>query len=80
MEGEISVRGIVDRLEAEPSNVSQHLALLRSKGLVQTRKQGNQVFYRLKDPMLADILGSMRSYFIAHLEESLSMLRGLRIE
>jgi ArsR family transcriptional regulator len=45
--------------------------------LVVNRKEGNQVFYRLRDPLLSEVLDSMRMYFHKHLEEALSMLQGL---
>ncbi len=76
-DGELSVGVIQDRIGVEPANASQHLALLRSKQLVVTRKEGNQVFYSLRDPMLTEVLDSMKRYFLAHLEESLAMLRGI---
>lgn len=76
-EGELSVSALLERIGVEPANLSQHLALLRSKQLVLNRKEGNQVFYRLRDPMLSEVLGSMKRYFHAHLEEAMAMLRGM---
>ena len=73
--GELSVGTIVERLGVEPANLSQHLAVLRSKRLVVNRKEGNQVFYSLRDPLLIEVLGTMRLYFQAHLQEALEMLR-----
>ena len=76
-EGERPVSAIVDEVGIEPANASQHLALLRGKGLVVNRKVGNQVFYSLRDPLLSEVLDIMRRYFKTHLEESLAILRGL---
>ncbi|MCC6403956.1 MAG: winged helix-turn-helix transcriptional regulator [Fimbriimonadaceae bacterium] len=77
-EGEWSVKSIQEHLGVEASNTSQHLAILRSKGLVLTRKERNQVFYSLRDPLLTEVLDAMRKYFKSHLEESLAMLRGMQ--
>jgi len=74
-EGEKGVGELLDLLGVEPANLSQHLSVLKSKRLVVARKEGNQVFYQLRDPMLTEVLGSMRRYFVSHLEESLAMLR-----
>jgi DNA-binding transcriptional ArsR family regulator len=74
---ELSVSAILERIAVEPANLSQHLAVLRSKGLVSTRKEGNQVFYSLRDPLLIGVLDTMRRYFQAHLEEALAMLAEL---
>ena len=76
-DGELSVSGLLERVGVEPANLSQHLSMLRSKGLVTTRKEGNQVFYSLRDPLLIEVLATMRRYFQAHLEESLAMLAEL---
>jgi len=74
-DGEQSVSAIMERVALEPANVSQHLAVLRSKQLVVNRKEGNQVFYSLRDPLLVEVLDTMRRYFQAHLEEALAMLK-----
>jgi ArsR family transcriptional regulator len=60
--------------------VSQHLGVLRAKGLVVSRLKGNQVFYELRDPLLIVVLDAMRKYFHAHLEEALTMLREIEEE
>jgi ArsR family transcriptional regulator len=67
----------VEELGVGPANASQHLAILRNKGLVTTRKEANQVFYSLRDPVLSEVLDSMRRYFQSHLMEALEMLNGL---
>ncbi len=58
----------------EQANISQHLAVLRSKQLVAYRKAGNQVFYSVRDPIIIKVLALMRTYFQAHLKEALEML------
>ena len=75
--GPLSVGALLERTQSEPANASQHLAVLRSKGLVVNRKQGTQVFYSLRDPLLIEVLDTMRSYFQAHLKESLAILKDL---
>jgi ArsR family transcriptional regulator len=75
--GPLSVSAILERIGVEPANMSQHLAVLRAKQLVIARKEGNQVFYALRDPLLIDVLDTMRRYFQAHLQEALAMLKEL---
>lgn len=76
-EEEVAVSAVYERLGLEQSNVSQHLAVLRSKHLVQTRKEGNQVFYSLCDKIIGDVLDLMRLYFHSHLAESLELLKDM---
>jgi ArsR family transcriptional regulator len=71
------VSAILERIGGEAANMSQHLAVLRSKQLVINRKEGNQVFYSLRDPLLIEVLDTMRRYFQAHLKEALAMLKEL---
>ena len=74
-EGEISVGQLCEKVGIEQANASQHLAVLRSKHIVETRKEGNQIFYRLRDPLVGDILEMMRKYFFDHLDEAMQMLK-----
>jgi DNA-binding transcriptional ArsR family regulator len=79
-EREVSVSLIHERLGIEQANASQHLAVLRSKYLVTARKEGNQVFYALRDPILGKVLNLMRQFFQTHLQEALAMLKNMRAE
>ena len=47
--GEVSVSDLSTRVGCQIPNMSQHLAVLRSAGLVQSRRDGSTVFYRLAD-------------------------------
>jgi len=73
-EGELAAGELNRRLGMEQANVSQHLAVLRSRQLVVNRKVGNQVFYSVRDPILLQVLALMRSYFQKHLNEALAIL------
>jgi ArsR family transcriptional regulator len=48
-DGEASVGELAARVSCQVPNMSQHLAVLRSAGLVSTRRDGNTVYYRLTD-------------------------------
>ena len=74
-DGELSAGAIIERLGLEQANASQHLSILRTKQVVNSRKEGNQVFYSVRDPLLIDVLDIMRRYFQAHVEEAISMLQ-----
>jgi len=49
------VTAIVDATGASQTNVSRHLALLHQAGVVSRRKVRNSVFYKVADPMFADV-------------------------
>ncbi|WP_235657846.1 ArsR/SmtB family transcription factor, partial [Fischerella thermalis] len=67
--GEKSVNDIAEWLELEASSVSQQLAVLRSRNLVTSRKQGNYVFYSIRDPAIFQILDAALEVFNNHLVE-----------
>jgi len=77
-EGEVPVTQILDLLGIEQSNASQHLAILRNKRIVMTRKQGNQVFYSLRDKVLGKVLDLLKKYFISQLTEESDMLTTIK--
>lgn len=78
--GEISAGAIQEQLGIEQANLSQHLAILRSRQIVAHRKEGNQVFYSLRNKVLIKVLDLMRQYFEAHLSESVQMLGEVQAE
>jgi len=62
-DGEVAVQDIVERVGTSQSNISQHLAILRDKGVLKARKEANRVFYRVGDQRLLALLGMMRELF-----------------
>jgi ArsR family transcriptional regulator len=68
---------ILDALGLEQSNGSQHLAVLRHRNILQTRREGTSVLYSVRDPMLFQILDLLRQYFYDHLSEVRGMLEEL---
>lgn len=61
--GECRAGDLVAAAGLSQSALSQHLARLRTEGLVETRREGNAVFYRLRDPHVAAILASLRALY-----------------
>ena len=60
---EVCVQDIVDAVGTTQSNISQHLAILRDKGVLQTRKDANRVFYRVADARTLQLIVLMREVF-----------------
>lgn len=64
-DSEECVQDIVDAVGTSQSNVSQHLAILRDKGVLQTRKDANRVYYRVGDERTLQLIVLMREVFCA---------------
>ena len=60
---EVSVQDIVDSVGTSQSNISQHLAILRDKGILSSRKDANRVFYRVGDARTLQLIHMMREVF-----------------
>ena len=65
-ENEVSVQDIVEYVGTSQSNVSQHLAILRDKGILTSRKEANRVFYRVGDARILKLIGMMQEVFCSH--------------
>lgn len=63
---EVSVQDIVEQVGTSQSNISQHLAILREKGILATRKDANRVYYRVSDARTLRLIGMMREVFCSH--------------
>lgn len=61
--GEIAVQEIVEAVGTSQSNISQHLAILRDKKILKTRKDSNKVYYRIADQRILQLVALMRQVF-----------------
>ncbi len=61
-DGELSVGDIADRLGVNQSNASQHLAVLRERGIVTTRRAGTSVYYSLRSLKILTAIDLMREF------------------
>jgi ArsR family transcriptional regulator, virulence genes transcriptional regulator len=62
-EGECSVGQLNARLELSQSALSQHLAILREQGLVQTRRESQTIYYRLANTPALKIIELLHEIF-----------------
>ena len=60
---EVSVQDIVDNVGTSQSNISQHLAILRDKGILASRKDANRVYYRVGDSRTLRLISMMQEVF-----------------
>ena len=62
-EQEVSVQDLVEHVGTSQSNISQHLAILRDKGILASRKDANRVYYRVSDSRTLRLISMMREVF-----------------
>jgi ArsR family transcriptional regulator len=76
-EGERSVGALQAELELDSSGTSQHLSALRRIGLVESRREGTSVLYRVADERVFDLLAAGRDLIVQRLTDEQSLLRDL---
>src|SRR4026209_1808404 len=76
-EGERSVGALQAELGLDSGGTSQHLAALRRIGLVESRREGTSVFYRVEDERVFDLLRAGRGIITRQLSEQQSILNEL---
>lgn len=73
--GELSVTSMAEVIGISQPNLSQHLALMRHKGILITRREGLNVFYRLASPKIVKACDLMREVLVEHLEARAAVAR-----
>ncbi len=74
--GEVSVNDLAKRLDLRQSNVSKHLAIMRERGLVLTRREGSTIYYSLSDKRISDAIRLLREVQSDQIERQRQLAQG----
>jgi DNA-binding transcriptional ArsR family regulator len=75
--GERTVGDLQAALGLDSSGTSQHLTAMRRQGLLESRRSGTNVFYRVRDPRIFQLLAIARQLLTSQLEEARDLLGNL---
>jgi ArsR family transcriptional regulator len=75
--GEVGVNDLCARVNVEQSNLSQQLAILRNRNILATRRDGQNVYYSVRDPELFVLLDAAKKIFNNHLIDVKDLLSQL---
>jgi len=78
-DGEMTVGDLQAELGIDSSGASQHLSAMRRQGILEARKEGTSVFYRVRDPRVFQLLESARQVIGSHLEKANALLGELGV-
>lgn len=78
-EGERPVSSMLEFMNINKANMSQHLSVLKQKGLVFSRKEGTTVYYRLASPRISEACSIMRDVLRETLQEKERIARQMRV-
>ena len=76
--GRYTVSELCELIEAPQSNTSQHLAVLRDRGLVEAERQGNNVVYSLRHPKVIEAIDILRIVMSEELERQTALRAPVR--
>jgi len=76
-DGEMSVGQLASALALPQSNVSQHLAILRERGIVTTRREGTTIYYKLANPKIGEACDLVREVLADQLSQNQVLVRSL---
>lgn len=77
-DGERSVGDLQDALGLDSSGTSQHLGALRRQGLLESRREGTSVYYRVRDPRMFRLFETARQILGSNLADRQSLLDELQ--
>jgi ArsR family transcriptional regulator, virulence genes transcriptional regulator len=75
---ELSVGELVRIAKIRQANLSQHLSILREKGIVKTRRVGKTIYYSLSNPKIIKAFDIIREILLARLSENDKLIKGIR--
>jgi len=75
--GERTVGDLQAELDLDSSGTSQHLAALRQQGVLESRRAGTSVYYRIRDPRVSQLLAVAKQILTSALSDSHALLSDL---
>lgn len=75
---EKTVSELIEDMGLPKANLSQHLAIMREKGILATRRDGQRIYYRLAYPKMLKAYDLLREVLFEHLEQRGEMARRFR--
>ncbi len=75
-DGEMSVGELAERLGLAMANLSQHLAMMKERRILVSRKEGNVVYYRIANPRLLEAFDLLREILFEQIRHDAALIRG----
>ena len=75
---ELTASELIEKIGLSKANLSQHMSILRSKGVVMSRREGVNIYYRISNPKITEACDLMREVLLAQLQEKGKILASFR--
>ena len=73
-QGERTVNSLSNNLKVRQANISQHLSVLRNRGVVSIRKDGPNVYYKISNPKITKACNLMREVLIEYIQNNSKLI------
>lgn len=77
-EKEMCVDEIASTMEVKVPNISQHLAVMRDRGIVNVRREGTKMYYTLVNPKTLQACMMMRDAMVEQMEKQFEMIKEIK--
>jgi len=78
MNKEMTASELIKKIGLSKANLSQHMSILKSKGVVLSRREGVNIYYRISNPKIIQACDLMREVLLEQLQEKGKMVENLR--
>lgn len=75
---ELTATQLVQKLHISKANLSQHMSILIQKGVVLSRREGINIFYKLSDTKITEACDLMREVLIKNLKQNSNILKDIK--
>ncbi|MGD0916234.1 MAG: metalloregulator ArsR/SmtB family transcription factor [Thermodesulfobacteriota bacterium] len=75
---EMSARELIERIGLSKANLSQHMSVLKLKGVILTRREGVNIYYRIANPKIIQACQLIREVLLEQFQEKGRMVSSLR--
>jgi len=77
-DNEMTVGELTEQVGALKANISQHLTVMRQKGILVTRRDGVNIYYRIANPKVIQAFDLMREVLFEQLQENERLMQGIQ--
>ena len=74
---EMSVTELIRRTKLSQANISQHLSIMKSKGIVASNREGKNIYYKLTNPKIIKAFDIIREILTEKLKKNGKSVNGL---
>ena len=74
---ELSVTELINKTKLSQANISQHLSIMKSKGIVTSNRKGKNIYYKLTNPKIIKAFDMIREVLLEKLKENRKIIKRL---